>query len=398
MTQSSLIILQSGGPTAVLNASLAGAIRAARQAGFQRVLGAKRAVEGLLTGDFIDLGELDDQQLQRLKHTPSAALVSSRRRPDDDECRQILERCRTEQVAGVVAIGGNDTAETVRRLAEMALDAGLSTSFVSVPKTIDNDLMGTDHSLGYPSAARFMALAARDSAMDTLGTGDRAPVKIIESMGRNAGWLPAAASLAFDAALPSPLICLPERPVAGFEALAAEVERRLQADGMAMLIVPETMRWAGGEHVAGTEPDWVDPFGHPYFPSAGDALSRRLTTALGVASRCDRPGTIARMAMHAASQLDIKEAEQCGAEAVKKIAAGETGLTIAISRVSEDPYRVEYQAIPVQIVAGIERQIPDEMIAPDGHSLTNDFRRYAAPLVGEFERYEVLVGSGSGNR
>src|SRR5690606_32008297 len=100
----------------------------------------------------------------------------------------------------------------------------------------------------------------------------------------------------------------------------------------------------------------------------------------------------------AASQLDIKEAEQCGAEAVKKIAAGETGLTIAISRVSEDPYRVEYQAIPVQIVAGIERQIPDEMIAPDGHSLTNDFRRYAAPLVGEFERYEVLVGSGSGNR
>lgn len=397
MAEETLLIFQSGGPTAVLNASLAGAISAAKRAGYRRIIGAHRAVEGLLSGAFIELTNLNQDQLIRLKRTPSAALVSSRRRPTDEECGLILEHCADERVSAVVAIGGNDTADTVQRLAELARDTGKGTGFVSVPKTIDNDLMGTDHCLGYGSAGRFLAMAARDSALDTLGTGDRAPIKIIEVMGRNSGWLAAAAGLAFDTCLPAPLICLPERPFASFERFAATVEQRLQSDRMSLIIVPETLRWADSGHVAGDQPEWVDPFGHPYFPSAGDALARRLSASLGVRARCDRPGTITRMAMHAVSEVDIDEAERCGVAAVERLAAGESGRTISIERASDGPYRVQYQSVPIEQVANVERRLPDEMIGVDGTSTTETFRRYAMPLVGAFEPYELLDPPSSGS-
>jgi 6-phosphofructokinase 1 len=391
-TARTLLLLQSGGPTAVMNASLAGALRRARNSNrFQRVLGARNGVEGILKESFVELTALTDEQLQRLRRTPSAALGTSRHRPTDAEIDQILTVCDRYEVDGLIATGGNDTADTAWRLVK-ASDARRSPlRVITIPKTIDNDLVGTDHCPGYGSAARFIALAVRDALFDTRAMAALYPVKIIEVMGRNAGWLTAAGALAIDAGLPRPLLCLPERPLESFEALARLVTDRLRADGLAVLVVPETLRWADGAHVAGDEPEWIDHFGHPYFPSAGIGLARRLSSVLELRARCDKPGTIARMALHAASEVDLAEAEQTGIEAVRRLVADESGVMVTIERVSDDPYRVRYGSAAVAQVANAERRMPLEMISADGNDVTAAFRDYALPLVGEpFESYLVL--------
>ena len=386
-------MLQSGGPTAVMNASLAGAVRQARDSNrFQRVLGARNGIEGILNESFIELSTLSDEQLRRLRRTPSAALGTSRHRPSDAEIEQILAACERHEVDGLIATGGNDTADTAWRLVKAADARRHPLPVVTIPKTIDNDLAGTDHCPGYGSAARYIALAVRDALFDTRAMAALYPVKVIEVMGRNAGWLTAAGSLAIDAGLPRPLLCLPEHPPESFEALAERVTMRLRADGLAVLVVPETLRWADGVHVAGDVPEWVDRFGHPYFPSAGMALARRLSGALELRARCDKPGTIARMALHAASQVDLAEAEQAGVEAVRLLTAGASGVMVAIERVGNDPYRVRYGSAPVARVANVERRMPPEMLDAAGDDVTAAFRDYATPLVGDpFEPYLVLA-------
>lgn len=372
-----------------MNASLAGAVRQARHSGaFPRVLGARNGVEGILRESFVALHVLDDARLKQLGRTPSAALGSSRHRPTEPELDSILGICAQHEIDALAAIGGNDTADTAWRLVKRAAERGSALGVVTIPKTIDNDLVGTDHAPGYGSAARYIALAVRDALFDTRAMAALNPVKIIEVMGRNAGWLAAAGALAIEPGLPRPLICLPEQPLPGFDELARLVAERLGRDGLAVLVVPETLRWADGAHVAGAEPEWVDQFGHPYFPSAGMGLARRLSSTLGIRARCDKPGTLARMAMHAASTVDVAEAEQAGVEAVRRLAAGESGLMVAIQRVSDAPYRVRFGSAPVAQVANAERRMPPELLTPGELDVSAAFMRYALPLVGEpFEPY-----------
>lgn len=348
-------------------------------------------MEGFLGESFIDLTPLSGRQLVRLRSTPSAALGTSRERPSDEDLVRLLEIAERQGIDVIVAIGGNDTADSVWRLVKQADASGTHLRAISVPKTIDNDLVGTDHCLGYASAARFIALVTRDAAFDTMAMAGLYPIKIVEVMGRNAGWLAAAGSLAFDGDLPRPIICLPERPFASFDDLRGRVEGRVERDGYAVLVVPETMRWADGGHVAGDTPEWTDQFGHQYFSSAGHALASRFTRELGLRARYDKPGTAARMSMHAASPVDLAEAEQAGVFATARLAAGETGTMVSIHRLSDDPYRVNYGSTHVSQVASIERLVPDEMIAESGDDVTEAFTRYAMPLIGEpFEPYEVL--------
>lgn len=377
-----------------MNAGLAGAVRQARHSGaFPRVLGARHGMDGILREDFVPLHMLDDAQLRRLGRTPSAALGTSRRRPSEAELDDIIAACARHEIDAIAATGGNDTADTAWRLLKRANERGAALRIVTIPKTIDNDLVGTDHAPGYGSAARYIALSVRDALFDTRATAALNPVKVIEVMGRNAGWLAAAGALAIEAGWPRPLICLPERPIDGFDELAQLVAERLGRDGLALLVVPETLRWADGSHVAGEAPEWVDQFGHPYHASAGIGLARRLSSALSIRARCDKPGTLARMAMHAASPVDLAEAEQTGIEAVRRLAAGETGCMVTILRSSDAPYRVRYGSVPVAQVANAERRLPPEMRAPEGLDVTAAFTRYALPLVGgPFEPYLTLDG------
>lgn len=368
-----------------------GAVRAARDSGYQRVLGARRGVEGILSESFINLTDLPDERLDRLRRTPSAALGTTRLRPTDDEIASVLHLCTRNGIDAVVGIGGNDTADTSHRLSQLASDTGRNLRVINVPKTIDNDLFGTDHALGYGSAARFVALAVRDAAFDTMAMADIYPIKIIEVMGRNAGWLAAAGTLAFSSGMTPPLVCMPESPLQSLEELSQRVSDRMSAEGSAVLVVPETMRWSNGEHVAGGTPQWVDTFGHPYFGGAGSMLAHALATSFNVRARYDKPGTIARMAMHAASAVDLAEAEQCGIEAVQRLAAGETGQMISIIRLSGKPYEVRYGVIPLDAVANVERRMPETMIDASNTGVTAEFREHALPLIGEpIDEYEVL--------
>ncbi|RIK42284.1 MAG: phosphofructokinase [Chloroflexi bacterium] len=391
-----LLVLQSGGPTTVINASLVGVLAAARESGrFRRVLGAYRGVEGILGSRYFDLSSVDDTLLDSLRRTPSAALGTSRHRPTDAELSDILTRCIANAVSLVVAIGGNDTADSMLRLHQRAAAAGHALRTIVVPKTIDNDLPGTDHCPGYGSMARFVAHAVRDSAFDTRAMAHVYPIKLIEVMGRNAGWVAAAGGLWDHPRLPRPILCLPERPFADPEALFRVVQPMLDQHGYAVLVVPETMRWANGEPVAGGTAAWVDPFGHPYFPGAGEALARSLGDQFGVRARCDKPGTIARMAMHAVSTVDLAEAEGAGRAAVAFANAGASGVMVTLQRRQSATYAIDYGMVALDSVAAVERTLPDEMIAQDGHDISPAFRDYALPLIGgPLPEYAVLGAPG----
>ncbi len=272
---------------------------------------------------------------------------------------------------------------------------GQDLRIVAIPKTIDNDLPDMDHCPGYGSIARFIALSVRDAAFDTLAMRQLYPVKIVEVMGRNAGWLTAAGSLAFDdqPELPRPILCLPERPFENIERLTTLVGKQVSRDGFVVLIVPETMKWADGHSAAGETPDWIDAFGHKYFPGVGSALARELSARLNLRARYDKPGTIARMAMHAASEIDIIEASESGSEAVRRALAGETGTMVTITRRTDTPYyHVDYGTTPLERIANVERLLDDDMIDESGHDVTPRFATWARPLIGApFATYEVLV-------
>jgi 6-phosphofructokinase 1 len=280
-------------------------------------------------------------------------------------------------------------------LHERAVERNLTLSVISVPKTIDNDLPETDHCPGYPSLARFLAHAVRDATYDTLASPQLYPVKFIDVMGRDAGWVPASCSLGFaeDEADLLPLLYLPEHPPANAEAILAEVESQVRERGWTVAVVPETLRDANGRHLGGDEPDYVDPFGHPYHAQPAVALTRLVSQQLGFRARFERPGTAARMSIALASPVDLDEAERTGRAAADLAAKGESDLMTTLVRVSDAPYRCEIGIAPLAAIANRVRAFPEEFIAADGRSITARFRDYALPLLGPepFPRYGRLL-------
>jgi len=380
----------------VLNASLVGIIREARNR-FGRVVGIHGGFEGLRTGRVTDISILDDDQLDRLARTPSAGLSMSRLRPNEDEMLQILQHLQDLDVSSLIGIGGNDTADTLDRLAERAEQQGQSLQVIGLPKTIDNDLAGTDHSLGFPSAARFLAAYVRDALVDARATASQYQVKLVEVMGRNAGWLAASSALWIPDAMPAPVIALPERPFASERGLLDLISSRVDADGFVVVVVPETMRWANGEHVAGSTPEWVDAFGHPYHASAGQALLKAAGQHLGLRGRVDRPGSVTRASMDLASEIDLSEAVECGRFAVKALIERSSRVCVVIDRVATEPYESTLRLVSLATIANVEHKIPDRMLEPLGQGVSAAFFDYAAPLVGSStQSYEFIDWPNSG--
>jgi len=394
-----LLVGQSGGATAVINASLVGVIEAARaSAAVGTVAGMRGGIEGLLRDDLLDLGRQPAEVVARLRRTPSAALGTGRHKLAADELDAALGALRRRDIRYFLYIGGNDSADTAHRLHERAREVGYDLCVIAIPKTIDNDLPHTDHCPGYGSIARFLALATRDAGRDTEASPQLYPVKIIEVMGRNAGWVAAACALARDEARDAPhLLFLPERPPASFEALLAEIAAAVRDHGYCVAVVPETLRDATGLPIGGGASGFVDAFGHAYYPGIAPLLTERIATALGLRARYDKPGTIARMSMVAVSETDLAEAEAAGREAVRRATGGESDLMIAIERADDEPYRVSYGAVPLARIANTERLLPDAFIGADGRSVTAAFRRYALPLLGApLARYGRLEELGWG--
>ncbi|PKK39079.1 6-phosphofructokinase [Clostridiaceae bacterium JG1575] len=383
-----IMIAQSGGPTAVINASLAGAIAGAKafcEGG--RIYGARHGLEGLLHRQVLDLGALPwgEDDLEALKNTPSMALGSCRfKLPEPPhEVYERMAECLSElSVDLFLYIGGNDSMDTVDKLSRYFDEKNLDIACIGIPKTIDNDLMETDHTPGYGSAARYVAHVMRELYCDVL-VYDRPSVTIVEIMGRNTGWLTAASVLARTGAGTAPhLIYLPETPFDPDQFL--EAVRRLSKEHQVLLIaVSEGIRFASGEYVNHATLPREDGFGHTALAGSGRYLEELVQKAFGFKTRTIELSLLQRSAAHLASSVDRREAFLCGEQAVAWGVSGRRSVMVGMKRIQESPYLIEYVPIPVGRVANREKKIPKDWIAPSGTDLTEEFIAYAAPLLGD---------------
>ncbi len=389
MSRPALLVGQSGGPTAVLNASLAGVIEAAQASGaFARILGLRHGIEGALagpTGDVVSLDCLGEAELEALAATPAAALGSCRHKLEPNDYGRILDCFRAHEVRWFCYIGGNDSMDTCHRLARLAEQAGYDLAVFGVPKTIDNDLMETDHCPGYGSAARFWAVTAQEASVDlaSMRTYDR--VLILECMGRNAGWLTAATAIYRRDERTGPHLLLPpERPFEEQRFLAS-VERILSRVGYCVVAAAETLRDGHGQLMA-QSPAGADRFGHPLVMGTGEVLARHVMAGLGVKARVNKPGTLQRSSVAHVSPVDRAEARRAGQEAARRLARGERGGMVTLQRAELGEYRCEFGVAPLEQVANRERKLPAGYLAEDGSDVTAAFRAYAAPLLGPAPR------------
>lgn len=388
------LIGQSGGPTTVINESLVGIIRAARASGrIGRILGAVHAVKGVLAEQFIDLTAEDDALLEAVAATPAAALGSVRKKPTPDECKKVFEVCRRHDVRYFFYIGGNDSAETAHLIGSMAKEADYPMRLFHVPKTIDNDLRVTDHCPGYGSAAKFVAHALIGDDLDNRSLPG---VKIDVIMGRHAGFLTAASALARSREGDGPhLIYLPEVAFS-IERFHADLRRTVERWGRCVVAASEGIHDESGRMLGETSEK--DSHGNVQLSGSGalgDRLASLAKDALGKDARvrADTLGYLQRSFPGVRSEIDAAEARRVGEEAVRAALAGDppTG-SIAIRRVSNSPYRVEYFVTPLDTVAKVTKPFPSEWIHPDGNDVLPGFLDYARPLVGSLPIPGILRG------
>jgi 6-phosphofructokinase 1 len=380
-----LLVGQSGGPTAVINASLVGVIEEAKaHPEIGGIFGAANGVEGLLQEEIVDLGAESKETLSLLLQTPSAALGSCRKKLSAADYERLLAIFRAHDIRYLCYIGGNDSADTTHKIGSLARESGYELRVMGVPKTVDNDLAFTDHCPGYGSVARYNAIAMRDSGLDGLAMPTVTPVKILETMGRNAGWITASTALARERPDDPPhLIYLPEMPF-DRDQFIADIKAVIARHKVCLIAVCEGLRDADGNVVAAArESADRDAFGHRQLGGVGDYLANYATEKLGgTKARADKPGTVQRVAGFAQSPVDVAEARMVGAAAVRHACEGVTDKMVTLVRVGTSPYRCETGLHPLEEVANAERPMPDEYISRAGNDVTPAFIEYARPLIG----------------
>ena len=389
-----IVIAQSGGPTMVINESLAGATHAARKSGmFGKILGARHGILGILSGDYVDLGKVPEKKLMQIAATPSSALGSCRKKPTAEDCRAIFERFRELDVGYFLYIGGNDSADAARIVADEAEKAGYDLAVCHVPKTIDNDLRSCDHTPGFGSAARFVASAFMGDDLDNRALGG---VKINVVMGRDAGFLTAAAALARKRPDDGPhLIYLPEVPFS-LEKFGRDVTAAMKKFGRCVIAVSEGIRGKDGVAIgakfAGGERDSHGNVQMSGTGALGDYLARYLKETTGVKRvRADTFGYLQRSFPGVTSLADSIEAFTVGAVATRAVLSGKVRkATVGIVRDKGRRYSVSYRVLPIEDAAKLTRSMPKSVIARNGHDVTRAFVEYAAPIVGDLPKCEVL--------
>jgi 6-phosphofructokinase 1 len=395
-----LIVGQSGGCTHVMNASLGGVVSEARRsARVTAIWGARHGIEGMLSGDLVNLSGESENSLRRIARAPAAALGSCRRKINDSEAAAAVERFRKNGVGFCIYIGGNDSADTAHRLALAARRADYGLSVVCVPKTIDNDLPLTDHAPGYGSAARFIASVVADVGMETEAMRTTEPVKVIEVKGRNAGWVAAASALAKRSQRDAPQIVWPPEIPFSEEKFLRLVQRSLRAVGYCLAVVAETVRDATGRPLGLAQgrlgsnrtgrptamrgrKTATDAFGHSRLGGGAEYLCDLLKERLGVQARFDVPGSIQRMSSAHSSEVDLSEARACGAQAVRFALGGSTDCMVVMRRKRSGRYGVEFGCAPLAKIANSEKKLPAGFFDCRTMLPTAAFRRYALPLVG----------------
>jgi 6-phosphofructokinase len=377
------LVAHSGGPTSVINASLAGIIEQARgERAIGRLLGARFGLDGILVEDFVDLLALPSSAVAAMADAPSSAIGSSRRALTLSDFARVLEICRTNDVRFLFYTGGNGSMGTAWRIAELARAAGQRLDVIGVPKTIDNDVAATDHTPGYPSAARFFACAVRDIGADNRALPHQ--VQLVEVLGRNAGWLAAATVLARRSEDDPPhLVYVPERRLS-LTRLLDDVQRVFDRLGRAVVSVCEGQLDEQGDPFGA---DVRTSFHGPLATNLAHRLATLITDRLGIKARAEKPGLLGRSNALVQHRRDRDEARRCGQAAVRAVVAGASGVMVALSRPSGADGPSETTLVPLEVVAGVERRFPSEWIGASGSDVRREFIEYASPLVGEIESY-----------
>ncbi len=376
------LVMQSGGCTHVLNRSLYGIASEFARTGDGALHAAPHGLEGILEGRSVDLSGVSEAQWRAIAAAPGAAIGSTRRKLRDEDAGAVFEFLDRLDIGIWFIIGGNDSATTGHALQTAADAMGYDLAVVNAPKTIDNDLALTDHSPGYGSAARFVALSAMGSGRDAEAMRGASPITIMETMGRDAGWLAASSALAKREERDAPhIICVPERALIVDEFIA-EVERVYAKRGFAVAVVSENARGPNGV-IGGQEEAWfTDDFGHAYYDGPARYLAAAVSRALGVRARYEKPGTIQRSFVGAVSDTDVAEAEMVGRAAALAARDGKRGVMTTLVRDDSGGYACSTGLAPLESVGGKVKTMPDAFLADDGMFVTPSFIDYAAPLIG----------------
>lgn len=385
MAGANIIVGQSGGPTAVINSSLYGVIREAQNAPeIAGIFGMMYGIEGVLFDNMIDLNKESSKEIELLKSTPSAALGSCRRKLKDNDYEIIINNLKKRNIRYFFYIGGNDSADTSHKIGQAAKKTGYELSVIGIPKTVDNDLEYTDHCPGYGSVARFTALCAMNAGRDTEAIGNVDNVKILETMGRNAGWIAASSCLGKRTEEESPhLVYVPEIPVV-LEDFLKDVKSVYDKFGYAFVVVCEGVKNEKGESLVASASDIdTDSFGHKQLGGVSAVLSEIIKERLKIKARYDNSGTIQRMFMQTASSIDLQEAEMVGRYAVKSALAGGSDKMVIIKRESDSPYKSAAGLMYLEKIANAEKLLPRDFMNEKGNFPTEKFVKYAAPLIGE---------------
>lgn len=384
------VVGQSGGPTAAINATLAGVIRAAKRCPDRigRLYGMRNGIEGLLSEKLVDLFSefSDDAKLDALSHTPASALGSCRKKlpshtDDPSFYASLVELFKKYDIRYFFYIGGNDSMDTVAKLSEYTKSCDYEMRVIGVPKTIDNDLVGTDHTPGFASAAKYIATTVTECIRDCAVYTTPA-VTVIEIMGRDAGWLTASSGIAraFGGEVPD-LIYLPERAF-NKEEFFEDLRAALAVHPNVVVAVSEGIRFADGTYVCeGFGIASTDVFGHKQLSGTGKALEHAIKAEIGCKVRSVELNIVQRCAAHIASKTDISESVRVGREAVRAASEGVTRRMMTIERVSDDPYATEISHKDIAQIANMVRGVPSEFINERGNHITDECARYLLPLI-----------------
>ena len=384
-----VIVGQSGGPTSVINASLAGVYKTAKDLGAKKVYGMRHGIQGFLDKHIIDLDEKlgTDLNVELLKRTPSSYLGSCRfKLPEIRDNREVYDKIfeilEEYEIDAFFYIGGNDSMDTIKKLSDYAILNGSPIRFMGVPKTIDNDLAVTDHTPGFGSAAKYIASVMKELIRDGL-VYDMKCATIVEVMGRNAGWLAGAAALATGEDCEGvDLIYLPEVPF-DVEKFVERVGQLFEKKKSVVIAVSEGVKTVEDKYVfeLTNHTEYVDAFGHKLLSGTARYLASLLAKEYGCKTRAIELSSLQRCAGHMNSRVDVTEAYQVGGSAVKAAFEGETGKMVTLDRVSTDPYICTTGIYDVHKIANIEKKVPLEWIINDGTYVSNEMINYIRPLI-----------------
>jgi ATP-dependent phosphofructokinase / diphosphate-dependent phosphofructokinase len=402
MNRNNVLIGQSGGPTSVINASLAGVVqRVSSAGGFGSIYGMRYGIQGFLQEQLIDLGREPESTIEGLRSTPGSALGSCRYRMTDADLPRVRSLMEVHEIGTFFLIGGNDTMETIHRVEEYCRTTGYPLTCIGIPKTVDNDLYGTDHVPGFASAARYIALSVQQAGRlaNDMQKVDR--FTVFQTIGREAGWLAASSILARQQPDDAPhLIYLPERAI-NRDRMVADVKSTIASLGWCFIVIGEGTSWEDGTPVsASTVADGFSntEFGAMSGSSAALNLHRIIAEETGMRGEFQITESLPMCAIDRASTIDLEEAYLCGVNAVEFARSGKTGVMVSIARHAGSDYSIEYTETPLSEVAVMAKPMPDEYINTRGNGVTSAFVDYIRPLVGEMPTYSVLGHHSQGER